>query len=58
MYLTVIIDIIQSFIENQDVQTMVETLKGLRDHYNSTLQKIQFCYKCVVPRLYDNFNFS
>jgi len=57
MYLTVIIDIIQSFIENLDVKTMVETLKGLRDHYNTTLKKIQFCYKCAVPTLLDNFIF-
>jgi len=57
MYLTVVLDIIQSFTENRETQNMVDNLKGLRNHYNSTLEKIQFCYKCAVPTLLDNFNF-
>ena len=57
MYMTVLIDIIQSFGVSHDVQVMVDNLQGLRVHYNSTLEKVQSCYKCSVPILLPAFNF-
>lgn len=57
MLLTVLVDLFQTFNRTHDVQELVESLYGLRDHYNTTLSKIQFTYKCVVPTLSDSFNF-
>ena len=57
MYTTVLVDIIQSFTVSKDIGVMVENINGLREHYNSSLEKIQFCYKCSVPLLSLQFNF-
>ena len=55
--MTVLVDLFQSFTVNRDTNELVTALYGLRDHYNTTLEKVQFTYKCMVPNLYDNFNF-
>lgn len=57
MLLTVLVDLFQTFNRTHDVQELAASLYGLREHYNTTLNKIQFTYKCVVPTLYDSFNF-
>jgi hypothetical protein len=57
MYTTVLVDIIQTFTVSRDVEAMVNNMNGLREHYNSTLEKIQYCYKCSVPLLSIQFNF-
>jgi len=57
MYNTVLVDIIQNFVENRNVKGMVDNLSGLRDHYNGALEKIQFCYKCSVPIITPQFSF-
>jgi hypothetical protein len=57
MYTTVLVDIIQSFVASRDVSIMVANLEGLREHYNTTLEKIQFCYKCTIPTLNPLFYF-
>jgi hypothetical protein len=57
MYMTVLVDTIQTFVQSRDVIIMVRSLEGLRQHYNSTLEKIQFCYKCAVPMITPQFNF-
>jgi hypothetical protein len=58
MYMTILIDIIQSFVGSRDVSIMLANLIGLREHYNDTLAKIQFCYKCSVPVIDPQFIFS
>jgi hypothetical protein len=57
MYTTVITDLFQAFRQNRDMDVLHESLCGLRDHYNTTLQKVQFTYKCAVPNLLLDFNF-
>lgn len=57
MYMTVLVDLFQSFTVNRDANELIKALFGLRDHYNTTLEKVHFTYKCAVPTLYDNFNF-
>jgi hypothetical protein len=57
MYTTVITDLFQAFLEHRNPDELQANLVGLRDHYNSTLQRVHFTYKCAVPNLYSNFNF-
>jgi hypothetical protein len=57
MYTTIITDIFQTFQEEKDVTVLYESLCGLRDHYNTTLGRVQFTYKCAVPNLLTDFNF-
>lgn len=57
MYTTIITDIFQTFQHNRDIVVLHESLCGLRDHYNTTLGRVQFTYKCAVPSLLSNFNF-
>ena len=57
MYLTVLIDLFQSFQTNRNTDELFESLNGLRNHYNTTLKKIQVVYKCAIPELLDTFNF-
>jgi len=57
MYVTVLTDLFQSFQQNTNTNEMVSSLYGLREHYNATLKKIQFVYKCAIPELHDTFNF-
>jgi len=57
MYVTVLTDLFQSFQQDTNTNEMVSSLYGLREHYNATLKKIQFVYKCAVPELHDTFNF-
>jgi len=57
MYLTVLIDLFQSFQTNHNTDELFESLNGLRNHYNTTLKKIQNVYKCAIPELLDTFNF-
>jgi hypothetical protein len=57
MYTTIITDLFQAFQQNKDVTVLYESLCGLRDHYNTTLGRVQFTYKCAVPNLLDDFNF-
>jgi hypothetical protein len=57
MYMTILTDLFQSFIVTCDAQNLHMNLEGLRDHYNTTINKVQFVYKCAVPSVYYNFNF-
>ena len=57
MYTTIITDIFQTFQQEKDVTVLYESLCGLRDHYNTTLGRVQFTYKCAVPNLLTDFNF-
>jgi ribosomal protein S27AE len=57
MYTTVVTDLFQAFLATKDVGVLHTSLCGLRDHYNATLQRVQFTYKCAVPNLLANFNF-
>jgi len=58
MYMTILLDLFQSFTaQNQSFEEMVENLKGLSDHYNSTLEKVSKVYKCAIPSLGHNFEF-
>ena len=57
MYTTVITDLFQAFLDHRNPDELQANLVGLRDHYNSTLQRVHFTYKCAVPNLYSNFNF-
>jgi len=57
MYTTIMTDLFQTFQQTKDVTVLYESLCGLRDHYNTTLGRVQFTYKCAVPNLLTNFNF-
>jgi hypothetical protein len=57
MYTTIITDLFQAFQQNRDLALLHESLCGLRDHYNTTLERVRFTYKCAVPNLLINFNF-
>ena len=57
MYTTIITDLFQSFQQEKDMTVLYESLCGLRDHYNTTLGRVQFTYKCAVPNLLNDFNF-
>jgi len=57
MYLAVLVDLFQAYTAPlSSLDTLVESLNGLQEHYNSTLDNIHKCYKCVVPKIMD-FNF-
>lgn len=57
MYMTIIVDLFQAFQASPDEVVLHGSLCGLRDHYNATLQRVQFTYKCAVPNLLSNFTF-
>jgi hypothetical protein len=57
MYTTVVTDLFQAFLVTKDIGVLHTSLCGLRDHYNATLQRVHFTYKCAVPNLLANFNF-
>jgi len=57
MYITILTDLFQSFSVTRDALNLHMNLEGLRDHYNTTINKVQFVYKCAVPTIYSNFNF-
>ena len=69
MYLTVLLDLFQTFhsnsttpsscilIKKSNTDALIQSLHGLRDHYNTTLTKVQFVYKCAIPSINDDFNF-
>jgi len=57
MYVTILTDIFQSFSVSREVRNLHMNLEGLRDHYNNTINKVQFVYKCAVPSVSSNFNF-
>jgi len=57
MYLTVLVDLFQTFNLNHNREELFTSLTNLRDHYNTTLEKVQTTYKCAIPTLLDTFNF-
>lgn len=69
MYLTVLLDLFQTFhsnsttpsscilIKKSNTDALIQSLHSLRDHYNTTLTKVQFVYKCAIPSINDDFNF-
>ena len=57
MYTTIITDIFQTFQQTRDIVVLHESLCGLRDHYNATLDRVKVTYKCMVPSLLESFNF-
>jgi len=57
MYMTILLDLFQSFVQNKNIDEMVENLQGLSQHYNSTLEKVGKVYKCAIPSLGPNFDF-
>ena len=57
MYMTILTDLFQTFTSTRNVHYLHMNLEGLRDHYNTTINKVQFVYKCAVPSIAQNFNF-
>jgi hypothetical protein len=57
MYITILTDLFQSFSVTRDALNLHMNLEGLRDHYNTTINKVRFAYKCAIPSLHNNFNF-
>jgi hypothetical protein len=57
MYMTVILDIFQSFSVTHNNVELYDSLLGIRDHYNATLEKVAKAYKCAVPSILHDFSF-
>lgn len=55
MYMTVIVDLFQAYQVSHDLQQLVDSLGGLREHYSTTIDKVKDCYKCAVPIVTHNF---
>ena len=57
MYMTIITDLFQACASTRNTDELYISLIGIRDHYNATLEKVAFAYKCAVPSILPNFSF-
>ena len=57
MYMTILTDLFQAYVSTRNIDELYNSLIGIRDHYNGTLEKVAFTYKCAVPSILPNFSF-
>jgi hypothetical protein len=59
MYMAVLTDLFQAFVQSKDVDALVDALGELRTHVNTTMEVVSRRYtKCAVPRISENYDFN
>lgn len=59
MYMAVLVDVFQAFVQSKDIDGTVEALSELRNHVNNTMSAISRRYtNCVTPRITDNYDMN
>ena len=57
MYMAVLSDLFQAFVQDRDIDILVGALFELRRHVNATMDAVSKRYtNCAVPRISENYD--
>jgi hypothetical protein len=56
MFMTVLVDLYQAFVQTRNADDLVDSLDELRNHVNTTMKAVSRRYNnCATPRVSENY---